>query len=230
MRSPRIVSTLAIALVLTCAPAPSVSAAPATKTHVVQAGETLWGLSRTYGVSVTAIAAANKLTVETKVRIGQRLNVPSVLAATPSVTARFPGDLRYKAALDLIPIFKAAATEAGIGSDLLMSVAYTESSWRQWVVSRDGAVGLGQLMPMTAVWLASDIMGEPSLRSTNTRDNLRMSARYLRWLHDRFNGNSSLALAAYFEGPAQVQRVGVSPAGARYAKLTISRRSLFVKI
>lgn len=59
------------------APAPSTPAAPTTaaRSHTIATGDTLWGLSRQYGVSVDAIKAANGMTSDTVV-LGKTLNIP----------------------------------------------------------------------------------------------------------------------------------------------------------
>lgn len=44
--------------------------------HVVRSGETLTGVARRYGVSLSALARANDLTTRSKLRIGQRLRIP----------------------------------------------------------------------------------------------------------------------------------------------------------
>ncbi|MFC4811457.1 LysM peptidoglycan-binding domain-containing protein [Paenibacillus sp. GCM10023250] len=44
--------------------------------HVVRAGQTLWRLSRTYGIPVDAIASANELSPEQTLVIGQALVIP----------------------------------------------------------------------------------------------------------------------------------------------------------
>jgi len=62
-------------------------------------------------------------------------------------------------------------------------LTYTESRWRQDVVSVTGAIGVGQLLPSTAAWLAQ-LMGEPDLSPYVRKDNIRMSAFLLRWLLD----------------------------------------------
>lgn len=62
---------------------------PAARTRTVTvrlaAGQTLWDLSRAYGVSVEEIAAANQLASPDRVRAGQRLQVP---ARTVAVSRR----------------------------------------------------------------------------------------------------------------------------------------------
>ena len=44
--------------------------------HVVRSGETLTGVARRYGVSLSALARANDLTTRSRLRIGQRLRIP----------------------------------------------------------------------------------------------------------------------------------------------------------
>jgi len=46
------------------------------KVHTVVRGDTLWGLSRQYGVSVSAIKAANGMTRDTIV-LGSKLKIPA---------------------------------------------------------------------------------------------------------------------------------------------------------
>lgn len=57
-------------------PPPASSTVSGVTTHTVQPGETLYSLSRRYGVSVEALQAANNLT-GTLIRVGQQLQVPS---------------------------------------------------------------------------------------------------------------------------------------------------------
>ena len=52
--------------------------------HVVQKGETLYSLSRTYGTSVSAICEANGIADGSSVQAGQKLTIPGGTAKTPS--------------------------------------------------------------------------------------------------------------------------------------------------
>jgi len=46
-------------------------------THTVVRGDTLWGLSRKYGVSVDSLRAANEMAPDdNNIRLGQELNIP----------------------------------------------------------------------------------------------------------------------------------------------------------
>ena len=46
-------------------------------THTVRSGETLIGVAKRYGVSLSALSSANGLSTSAKIRIGQRLRIPS---------------------------------------------------------------------------------------------------------------------------------------------------------
>ena len=51
-------------------------ATPTPMIHVVQANDTIWGLSQRYGVTVDEILAANGLSKQVVLQIGQKLIIP----------------------------------------------------------------------------------------------------------------------------------------------------------
>jgi N-acetylmuramoyl-L-alanine amidase len=130
--------------------------------------------------------------------------------ATP--TNRYPGLparlVNSSERMTLIPSFERWATHYGIDVEWLMAVAWLESGWQRTVVSSKGAVGIGQLMPGTSQWLATQVIRIPSLDPWNADDNIRMSAAFLAWLQ-RHMGSRDLAIAAYYQGPNSVQRNGL---------------------
>ena len=216
-------ATIVAALTLLVAPA---HAASAGTTHTVRSGENLLAIAQRYGVTLADLLTANKLTVKSVLQPGQQLAVPGVVLPT-KLPALLPGDIRSTPArLRLLPVFQAEGARYKIAPDLLMALAYTESAWRSSVVSSAGAIGIGQLLPSTAKWVATDLIGLPKLDPKVAEDNIRMSARFLRWLLDRWP-SERLALAAYFEGTRTVAKAGPSRGAQRYARIVLERRALF---
>ena len=67
----------------------------ASASHVVRSGETLWSISRRYGMSIDELARANNLNRQSTLRIGQRLSVrPSSQAGGATVRAAGTGETR----------------------------------------------------------------------------------------------------------------------------------------
>lgn len=82
---------------------------------------------------------------------------------------------------------------------LVRAVVKAESDYDPKAVSSAGALGLMQLMPGTAQDLSVDNPFDPE-------ENVRGGVQYLRYLLDRFNGDTALALAAYHAGEQTVDR------------------------
>jgi soluble lytic murein transglycosylase-like protein len=81
-----------------------------------------------------------------------------------------------------------------------------ESSFRPWVVSRTKAIGLGQVNPITAAYIAPEYEQiKPKLFLPQF--NLKISIRYMQYLLNKYQNNWSLALAAYNWGETNVDRV-----------------------
>lgn len=89
----------------------------------------------------------------------------------------------------------------GLESALLHAVISVESRYRADAVSRKGALGLMQLMPVVAKRYGVDDPLDPV-------QNLHGGAKYLRDLLKKYNNDRSLALAAYNAGERAVARYG----------------------
>ena len=64
--------------------APKAPAAAAARVHVVTRGASLWAIAKQYGVSVSAMVAANRIANPSRIFAGQRLTVPGGSAPAPS--------------------------------------------------------------------------------------------------------------------------------------------------
>lgn len=113
-----------------------------------------------------------------------------------------------------------AADAYGLPQSLFLGLIDQESRFNPNARSSANAVGLGQILPSTALWLVGKGSGphnpeqiiEMQTRLTNPEFNLELSARYFSYLLAKHNHNIELALASYNAGPGTVQRFnGVPP-------------------
>ncbi|MCR5467919.1 MAG: lytic transglycosylase domain-containing protein [Lachnospiraceae bacterium] len=124
------------------------------------------------------------------------------LAKTKESTADFSSLLKVDKTLD--DIFTEASQTYGVSKDLLVCMAKQESNFDANAVSRSGAVGIMQLMPQTAAGLGVTDSYDPY-------QNIMGGAKYISGLLDKYNGNVSLALAAYNAGSNKVDQYGGIP-------------------
>ena len=97
------------------------------------------------------------------------------------------------------------AREFGLDEDLVLRIIWVESNGDPEARSRDGALGLMQLMPRTAEDLAREL-GIQEYSLTDPDDNIRLGCCLLSRLLVAFNDDLHLALAAYHAGEKPVRR------------------------
>lgn len=95
----------------------------------------------------------------------------------------------------------AIAKRHGVDPLLVRAIIRVESNFDPKAVSPKGAVGLMQLMPETAMRYGVD-------NRFDAAQNIDGGVRYMRDLMAMFNGNLSLALAAYNAGEGAVLKYG----------------------
>jgi soluble lytic murein transglycosylase len=100
-------------------------------------------------------------------------------------------------------LIQKTAADVKIDPILVLSLIKQESAFDIDALSGSGATGLMQLMPFTAVDTEPNIKRADLIKAEH---NIRIGAKYLKKLIDRFNGNIALALAAYNAGPTPISR------------------------
>lgn len=95
------------------------------------------------------------------------------------------------------------AKQEKINPLLVLSVMRKESTFNPEIDSVVGAVGLMQIVPPTADWVAKQI-NLPNYSLTNPNDNIRIGTWYLEHNHHRYEDDSLLAVASYNAGTGNV--------------------------
>ena len=121
---------------------------------------------------------------------------PQSTSPAPVASANIPSTY-----LDMID---SACSRHGVDPSLVHALVKVESDFNPFAISSRGAMGLMQLMPETA--LTMNVKD-----SFNPAENIDGGVKYLRYLIDRYEGNLSLALAAYNSGETAVKKWGTIP-------------------
>ncbi len=104
------------------------------------------------------------------------------------------------------PIIEHEATAANVDPMLVAAITRVESHFREDDISHAGAVGLMQLLPGTASWIAVQIgMPQPTaIQLAQPSINIRLGTWYISYLLKMFHGRLPEAIAAYNAGPNRV--------------------------
>lgn len=112
-----------------------------------------------------------------------------VRQVNPTLTSEEALDITYQIIL--------SARKYGLDPFLAASLAGVESRFERRAVSHRGALGIMQLMPETARSLGVEDPFDPL-------QNIDAGVRYLAQLLEKYDGDISLAIAAYNAGPSRV--------------------------
>jgi soluble lytic murein transglycosylase-like protein len=162
--------------------------------HVVVAGETLTSIAERAGTTVGALAAVNRIDPSRPIIIGQRLRVPA-----PSASLAASGDVRAR--LD------AWSSRLGVDAHLVRALAWMESGFQTRIVSRAGARGVLQTLPVTRAYVETVLVGRRIPRTVD--GDIEVGVLYLRHLLQAFGGDERLALAAWYQGERAVRTAGM---------------------
>ena len=136
--------------------------------------------------------------------IGACLLMMYILTSVPSIQKKFLYPFPYRATVEDY------SARWKVDKFLAIAVMKAESNFSESANSQRGAVGLMQIMPETAAWIAYQLGENPeeiaddikNLRKPET--NIRYGTWYLAELEEEFHGNDILALAAYNAGRGNV--------------------------
>ncbi len=124
------------------------------------------------------------------------------VAKTTGTTGMVKSDGTLTTTLD--DIFKRASEKYGVSYDFLVAVAKAESDFNPKCVSSAGAKGIMQIMPYEAKELGVDDVYD-------AEQNIMASAKLLAAHLKKFNGDTTLAAAAYNAGSGRVKQYGGVP-------------------
>jgi LysM repeat protein len=182
------------------------------RVHRISPGDTLSAISRRYGVSVQAIASANRVDPRRVILAGARLRIPGE-AARMAMTQPFS----VRAALDYW------SSRYGVDARLVRALAWWESGYNNAVVSSANARGVMQVTPVAWDYVEQVLVGR---QIPNTLSgNVQVGVALLRQLLREFRGDVRLALAAYAQGPRSVRTRGVLRETEHYVAGVLALRS-----
>jgi peptidoglycan hydrolase-like protein with peptidoglycan-binding domain len=178
--------------------APVVRTTASAGTYVVRPGDSLTTIAERHGTSVSALARDNRLDPRGFLLIGARLRVPTGAAALAPAASR--DEVRVS-----IDRWSAAY---GVDAQLARALAWMESGFQNQVVSSVGARGVMQLLPVTTDFVQTVLLGE-TVDTSTVDGNVRLGVRLLAHLLREWNGDTRLALAAWYQGSQAVRDHGV---------------------
>lgn len=234
--------TLTIPGSTTAASVTTATTSATTGTHTVAQGETVSAIAARYGTTVNAVVSANGLDARAFIRAGQTLTIPGATTTAASTTVSTSQQLvgstflgrtypaatvasanENKATLLSIGVpstsemqAKVASTarQMGVDPSLAQAIAFQESGFDHTSVSPANAIGTMQVIPTSGDW-ASELVGR-ELNLLDPDDNVVAGVAILRQLLKSTGGDTSTAIASYYQGLGSVRSNGMFADTRRY--------------
>jgi LysM repeat protein len=198
---------------------------PASSSYTIQNGESLTSIAAMQRTTVQQLISANPDIVDpNRIFVGESLALPGGSSTTITTTSSTSTTITTIQSGDVPTLLTEYAQAYGLDPILVEALAWQESGWRQGVVSSAGAVGVMQILPGTADWLSTDVVGHPLDVSGSVSDNVEAGVAFLRFLIDN-TGSVQLGVAAYYQGPGSLQRDGMLAETQQYVANIMAIRS-----
>ncbi len=121
------------------------------------------------------------------------------LLLTPALKVVYP--LKYEKQIE------ACAGQYDLDKYLIMGIISSESGFDTEARSHKDAYGLMQLREETAIWCVENLDTGVDIDNINKPEsNIKIGCAYMRYLLDRFHGDTIVAIAAYNAGPGNVEK------------------------
>jgi N-acetylmuramoyl-L-alanine amidase len=219
------------------------AAAPTSGEYVVQPGDTLSAIAARAGLTVSQLAAANRINPNALLLSGTTLTLdgqevssasspstPDAAASQPVGVAAegTPGGPPYPTSEFVSPeeIGSIAAAD-GVPSSLAIAVAYMESGFNNAFTSSANARGVMQITPGTWSWIDRELAGSTPLQASSALGNVRAGVLLLRSLLDASGGNQELAIAGYYQGLPSVLQNGMYSSTRQYVSDVLALEGRF---
>lgn len=122
-----------------------------------------------------------------------------VLLSSVYTAVEVGGYKKYRFSIEKI------CAEKNIDVSLCLAIIRTESSFKESAVSKKGAVGLMQLMPSTADFIAKKVGFSENINLYDGQTNLYLGICYLEYLFNRY-GDETIVLSCYNAGEGVVSK------------------------
>lgn len=172
------------------------------KTTITPFSEVLKQQEKNINASEAVKTEATKENISTEKTSSQKATSAANVAETKGTTGTRHSDGTLTTTL--ADIFRRASEKYGVSYDFLTAVAKAESNFNPNCVSSAGAKGIMQIMPAEAKGLGiQDVF--------DAEQNIMGSAKLLAAHLKKFNGDTTLAAAAYNAGSGRVKQYGGVP-------------------
>ena len=155
--------------------------------------------TNTYNAGVPADSASDSTNAS-----ADSTSTPTADSTAPASNTNYSNDGSLKCSAELEAYFEEASKTYGVDIKLLKAIAKQESNFNANATSKSGAMGIMQLMPFTAKELGID-------DAYDAKSNIMGGAKLIAKLLDKYDGNKTLALAAYNAGSSNVDKYGGVP-------------------